>query len=65
MYCRHAKENKIQLSEYKDCSGRLYNLQHVKNVTQHIQSIVGEVFVIPRRICWVMKIGSSGEVGTE
>ena len=56
MYCRHAKENRIQLSEYKDCNRDLQPLQHTKNITQHN---VGEVFVIPRRIWWVGKIGSS------
>ena len=32
MYCRHSKENRIQLSKYKDCNGGLQPLQHTKNM---------------------------------
>ena len=50
MYRRHAKENRILLSEYKHCNGRFQPLQHTKNATHHKQYNVGKIFVIPRRI---------------
>ena len=65
MYCHHAKENRIQLSKYKECNGGRQPLQHAKIATQYIQYIADEVFVIPRQLWWVIKIVSSGEVGTE
>ena len=56
MYCRHTKENKIQLFEYKDCDGGLEPLQLAKNGhSTCVQYNVGEVFVIPRRIWRVEK----------
>ena len=58
MNCCHAKENRIQLSEYKDCNGSLRPLKDTKNITRH--NHVGEVFVIPRQIWWVPWVGKIG-----
>ena len=49
MYRRHAKENKIQLFEYKDCNADFNLFNMLRTVTQHVQYNVGEVFVIPPR----------------
>ena len=52
IYCRHTKENRIQLSEYKDCNinGVIQPLQHTKNITLNIQYNVAEVLAIHRWI---------------
>ena len=50
MNCRHEKENRIQLSEYKDCYGCLQPLEHTHNRTYGIERVKISLRCIFRRI---------------